>query len=672
MIAAQVGGKATRDTFFLDVFGAEQLPKAMLAAAVLSPIAVVLMTQGLAKLGPARLVPLLFGVSAAMFVGEYAIAATHPRAMAGVTYLHVAILGALLVSGFWSVVSERFDPHTAKQVIGRITAGATAGGLLGGVLSERVAAWFDARIMLLFLSGLSALTAVIITRIGAGESRPAEAGGILGGLKDLREAPYLKMLCGLVILTALTSTLVDYAFKAEADRAFEQRETLMTVFAIFYTGTGLVTFAAQTLLSRRALMRLGIGGTIALLPGAVMLGATLGAAVTRLWSVIVARAAEEVLSNSLYRAGYELLFTPLTPERKRPTKTLIDVGFKRVGAALGSGAVMLVVAVAPAHASRVLLIVVAVASASALWLALYLHRGYVAELASSLLAGRIEIEEADVVDATTRRTLADTTMAINRQQLLAQIEELRASQATDDDGDSSDGGERPVTTASRPPPRPSRELTTAVDDFTSGDHARVRTALRRPLEPSVVPFVVPLLGEEAYGRGVRRALRQVAPNALGTLIDALLDDRVPDAARRRLPDIIASVPSRRAALGLFEGITRGNVTIRDRCVSALTELLRERPSYRPRSKQVFRAAARELDRDHVSLSRVFALLGLTLDAKPLQVALEGLRSDDPNLRGTSYEYLENVLPESLQDKLWPHLESYASGDAPLSRRHGDG
>ena len=36
MIAAQVGSKATRDALFLDVFAASELPKAMLASAVLS------------------------------------------------------------------------------------------------------------------------------------------------------------------------------------------------------------------------------------------------------------------------------------------------------------------------------------------------------------------------------------------------------------------------------------------------------------------------------------------------------------------------------------------------------------------------------------------------------------------------------------------------------------
>ncbi len=678
MIAAQVGSKAARDALFLDVFDAAQLPKAMLASSLLSPVAVVAMAHGMAKLGPVRVVPALSVLSGVGFVVEYFLTNTQPKLAAGVIYLHVAVFGALLVSGFWSVVSERFDPHSAKKVIGRITAGATSGGLIGGLVAERVAAWADARVMLLVLAGMSAMSALMVWRVGGGvgSNEPSD-GGVWTGMKFLAEAPYLKMLSVLAILTALVSGVLDYAFKAEADAVFTERESLMTVFAVFYTATGLVTFVAQAALSRRSLMRLGIGGTIALLPGAVMLGAVLGAAVTRLWSVILVRATEEVLSNSLFRSGYELLFTPLTPERKRPTKTVIDVGFKRIGDALGSGLVLGLVFFAPTHATWIALIAAAVACAASLWVALRLHRGYVDELASSLLDGRVKLEAEEVLDATTRRTLADTTMAINREQLLAQIEQLRASQSSDPShsGHSShdDPGAHttPSSSTEAEPPAPiDPNVLRLADALASGDAERVRRALRGPLEPALVGFVLPLLGDDSFARAARRALRQLAPRALGALIDALVADEQPEVVRRRLPDIIATVPNRVAAAGLFEGITRGAQPVRDRCVRALRELVDKDPSLRPSREHVFMAVQGELSAARVSLSRVFALMGLALDPEPLTVALSGLRSEDPNLRGTSYEYLENVVPEQVRVKLWPHLKAYAAGEAPMSLRHG--
>ncbi len=38
------------------------------------------------------------------------------------------------------------------------------------------------------------------------------------------------------------------------------------------------------------------------------------------------------------------------------------------------------------------------------------------------------------------------------------------------------------------------------------------------------------------------------------------------------------------------------------------------------------------------------------------LALRALEGDDPRLRGTSLEYLENVLPDDIRRRLWPFLD----------------
>ena len=57
---------------------------------------------------------------------------------------------------------------------------------------------------------------------------------------------------------------------------------------------------------------------------------------------MLVRGAQAVLRNSLFRSAYELLYTPLAQERKRPTKAIVDVGVDRLGTAAGSAVVMLV------------------------------------------------------------------------------------------------------------------------------------------------------------------------------------------------------------------------------------------------------------------------------------------------------------------------------------------
>ena len=103
MIAHQVAGKATRDALFLSHFDVTELPKAVIAAAILSMLAVLAMSSLLARLGPGKLVPATFGVSATLFLGEWFLFGHESRLAAVVLYLHMAIFGAILISGFWSV-----------------------------------------------------------------------------------------------------------------------------------------------------------------------------------------------------------------------------------------------------------------------------------------------------------------------------------------------------------------------------------------------------------------------------------------------------------------------------------------------------------------------------------------------------------------------------------------
>jgi membrane associated rhomboid family serine protease len=112
----------------------------LIASAILAILLTLLWTRLLARFGPARAVPVAFGASAALFLAQRELADLAPRAAAVAVYVHVSALGTLLISGFWSLVSEHFDPRTARKSMGRIAAGGAFGGVIGGVLAERTVA----------------------------------------------------------------------------------------------------------------------------------------------------------------------------------------------------------------------------------------------------------------------------------------------------------------------------------------------------------------------------------------------------------------------------------------------------------------------------------------------------------------------------------------------------
>jgi len=324
MIAQQVAGKATRDALFLSNFDVTNLPKIVIAAAIISMGAVLLMSRLLSHISPAKLVPGIFGLSAVLFIGEWILLDYRAGITSIVLYLHMAVFGAILISGFWSIINERFDPHSAKQRVARIAAAATLGGVLGGLLADTVANQLNVRSMLLFLSGLHMVCMMAVMGIGT-QTRAApieHAVRTRSAFTIISHTPYLQWMAALMVLVAVMAALVDYAFKAEAAAHYTDTESLVAFFGSFYAFIGVVGFVLQTLLGRRILQRFGIGATIAILPAVVALFGVFGTVVTHLWSMIMMRGGHAVFVTSFFRSAFELLYTPLPRHKKRPTKTI--------------------------------------------------------------------------------------------------------------------------------------------------------------------------------------------------------------------------------------------------------------------------------------------------------------------------------------------------------------
>lgn len=667
LIAFQMAGKATRDALFLSTFDVTALPAMVIAAAIGALGLAVVVARLLPRVTPARLVPLALVGSATLLVLEWTlVGGSWRRPVVVLVYLHYAGLGALLISGFWSIVAERFDPRSAKRFVGRITAGGTLGGLLGGVLAERVAVWSSVSSMLLVLAALQIVAAILLRRL-----RPAAAPASTvppspaSGLSIINATPYLRTLVAVVLLAALSEGLIDYVFKARAAAAFGRGEELLRLFAVFYTGVGLLTALLQAVATRPALERLGLAPTVACMPAAVAVASAAATAVPGLGGATALRAVEAVLRNSLYRAGYELLFTPLPAVEKRATKTLVDVGAVRIGDVAGGGLVqVLLLLVAGEHVLTTLLTGAALLSIVTVVLTFRLRDGYLAALERSLVEQAVRLDPAEVQDLTTRTALLRTAM--------------------------SRGGARPP-----PPAAASPEVSLRPDPVSSrvqrlrAPEARVVRAalLETPLTTALAGHVIPLLARDDLARDVAAALRPLAGTLTGQLVDHLLDPAQDFAVRRRLPMVLAAAPSERSVDGLLRGLGDQRFEVRYRCGRALLRLRDRDPDLAVPPDRVQDAVLAEVAVDRTlwesrrlldavededspsplldevlreradrSLEHVFTLLALILPRQPLTIAFRGLFTSDPMLRGTALEYLETALPDPIRVGLWPFLE----------------
>jgi ATP:ADP antiporter, AAA family len=679
LIAVQVGGKATRDAMFLSTFGIAALPTMLMISAVIAVASIPLAARAMTAFGPSRLVPAAFAASAALLLGEWAAAREFPRVSAIAVYLHVGSLGSVLVSWFWSLINERFDPRTAKRYVARIAGGATVGGLLGGVMAERLSGVVAVVGMLPILAAMHVACGALTFGLKKGPApatppspkpiaatRPPAA---RASLSLLWRSPYIRDLALVVSLCAIGAALLDFAFKAAASAAYARGQPLLHFFGIFYAATGLATLLVQATITRRFLERFGLAPTAASLPATLGVAGVAALLAPAVWCLAIARGAEAAVRSSLFRSGYELFYTPIPPAEKRAVKTMIDVGGERLGDLAGGGIVKLLLVLVPAVAGSVMLGLAVALGLVGLLIALRLHRGYMRTLERSLLDRAVELEIGHSLDQTTRgvilRTRPDLTAA-----------------------DLSALGRVPAAPPPRPAPPPELDpFARRAAALRSGDRDRVRAALdAEPLTPALVPIVVPLLAWDDVASRAIEALRAIAGSVIGQLTDALLDPEAEFTIRRRLPRVLSASDSPRAIDALLAGLDDRRFETRYQCGRALARIHARVPERAIPEERVHAAVLREVavdrgvwesqrlldrseeatdsefvdqflrDRANRSLEHVFTLLSLTLPKQPLIVAFRGLHTSDEALRGTALEYLEGMLPERIRQSVWPFLE----------------
>jgi ATP:ADP antiporter, AAA family len=669
LVAQQVVGKALRDTLFLAAFGVQLLPYAMIATAFVSAALVIGLSRAAVARSPRRIARGTLLVSASLFLLAWLLSGPSPRGAAAVTYLHAGALSAASVSVFWSLVSESFDPYTARASVPRILAGATLGGVLGGLATWRAATWLAPAELLPLGAALNAAAYLAVSRLHGRRARALAARDATGWRALFREVPILRKVALLVFAAAATQAVLDYLLSSTAVATLGEGPPLLSFFALFQTAVGVLSFLIQTSVSRGALERFGVGAVLAASPSVLVAGVLAALVAPPLVGAVIVRGADGVLGASLHRSAYEVLFAPVEPRRKRAAKPLLDVLFDRLGMLLGGGVVAVVVAAAPGAATMVLLAFVAAVAVVRVFLAGGLQAGYRSTLADNLRHGRLGLSGTGVLDRGTVGSLSRATGDLGRASMLEQVERFRAERAL---APSSEGAPWLSITAFDLPapfdvervdperpgaPAPEDDLVAALRTLRSGDAARIRAALgSRRTEPLLAPQVVALLGDDRVAREAADWLTAQEPPPVGLLTDALLADAGSDHQRRRVARLLGKFDDPRAAEGLIAALPVVPTGVRPGLAHALARAGAKRSLPRePLLAAVARAAANGIGSDeHAQLMDIFRLLAAAYPGEPVQPALRALERGG-NARGTALEWLDVLLPHEVKLALWPRL-----------------
>jgi AAA family ATP:ADP antiporter len=257
-------------------------------------------------------------------------------------------------------------------------------------------------------------------------------------------------------------------------------------------------------------------------------------------------------------------------------------------------------------------------------------------------------------------------------------------------------GRADVAAVVEPQPRPrDPEIPPRLADLRSDDVTRVTLALqhRSTFERIHVAQVISLLAWDHVLPVAREALEELAPAHLGMLTDAMLDPATDFAIRRRVPRLLGTVGSRRSLDGLMNGLNDERFEVRYHVSRAINRILEANADLSLDHARMIAIIERELsvppqlwhgyrlldrpeieDQPHPGLPAdagshhvdyIFLLLSTIVARAPLDAAVRGVRSPNAGVRGLAIEYLDQVLPAAVLDRLRAMIAVTPSvGDVP--------
>ncbi len=329
----------------------------------------------------------------------------------------VSLFSIVLVSQGWLAAANVFDSREAKRLYGLLGLGATAGAAFGGELTAQLAKFVEPRdlllacaVMVIFsylaLLGVARQPGVDLANAKAAESEEDFSfGDILDGIRKHR---HLQVIMGIITLTFIVDVMVEYQFSAMAKASFTSKGDLTAFLGSFYgLYLNLVTFAMQFFLTAIVVRRLGVGGTLQVMPVVIGLTSMIVMAAPRLSVASMVRLGEAASRYSFNRTGMELLYLPLPVDLKNRTKAFVDIFMDRFGRGFGAVVLMSFTALFGHRGKGPTVQQVAglILAFCLIWVVLssLASREYVATIRKRLASRRLNLEDAriSVTDAAT-------------------------------------------------------------------------------------------------------------------------------------------------------------------------------------------------------------------------------------------------------------------------------
>jgi ATP:ADP antiporter, AAA family len=330
---------------FISALGADNLPYVLLAAGAVIGVLMQWYSRAVGRLPRTWVIPVTQAGEVVLLVLFWVLFRTDAGWVSVAFYVLALILGILLISQFWTLANDIYDPRQAKRLFGFIGGGSSLGGAVGAGLTSLFVVEVGTNNLLLVSAAILAVCAVLVTAIVRREgvktdySAVGEERGVGGGeaIRMLRSSRHLQMIALVIGCAAIGAAVIEQQLNMAAEAVKGASSDSITAFLAqitFYLSAA--GFLIQVGLTSRIHRSLGLAVALLILP--VSLGTTAALILLNgaLWTAGAARVLDTSLRYTIDKTTREVLFLPLPVDLKYRAKPFVDVTVDRSAKALGA------------------------------------------------------------------------------------------------------------------------------------------------------------------------------------------------------------------------------------------------------------------------------------------------------------------------------------------------
>jgi ATP:ADP antiporter, AAA family len=306
------------------------------------------------KLPRRRFIPLtyrFFALNIALFAAALYLADAEQTVWIGrAFFIWVSVYNLFVVSIFWQMNVDLFDPEQGKRLFGFIAAGATIGAIVGSAVTASLARYVSPILLLLGAAVLLEVAVFAVGRLsrlspslnrtgGANDERPV-GGSVMAGITRAFSSPYLVNVSLFILLFAISSTFLYVQQAGIVSRSFGgDRGAQTAFFATVDLAVNTLTLIVQLFVTGRIIVWFGVALALGFLPALTMLGFGALALAPSLSAIAIFQVVRRASDYAIARPTREVLFTVVPREDRYKAKAFIDTFVYRLGDQVGAWSV---------------------------------------------------------------------------------------------------------------------------------------------------------------------------------------------------------------------------------------------------------------------------------------------------------------------------------------------